>query len=92
METDVEQRIANLEADRTALLIVLATLMQTHHNGDRMHLQLTTNLEIQISDTGSLGKLLDTAQKARVRELIEWLGGVRSSAPPSQPQPPETGR
>jgi len=76
--TRMQTQIAALQADRAALLIVVATLMQTHHNGNTMHLTLTAQTEMQLSESGAIGQTLDEAQRARVREFIEWLGALKT--------------
>ena len=79
-----DQKIAALEADRVALMIVLGTLIQSHHDWNALQLRLMANLEQQMNG-GALGNTLDPGQRERVREIIEWLGAIRSaSSTPAQ--------
>lgn len=72
----MQAQIAALQANQAALLLVVSTLMQTHHDGNAMHLLLTAQLEQQLGN-GAIGKALGEAQREQVREFIERLGSLR---------------
>lgn len=69
---DLRTAVADLQADRVAMITILTALMQTHPQYDKMQLQLTGLLEQQLGG-GALGNTLTPAQQERVRYVVEWL-------------------
>ena len=81
---DLQQDIANLQADRTALVIILTALMQTHQDHTAMQLRLTSLLEQQLSG-GALGNTLTPEQNERVRYVVEWMQSAKTAIAPTYP-------
>jgi hypothetical protein len=81
---ELRRDIANLQADRTAMVIILTALMQTHQDHTAMQLRLTSLLEQQLCG-GALGNTLTPEQNERVRYVVEWLQTARTAIAPTSP-------
>lgn len=87
---EFKARLENLEANQISLLIVTTALIQSHPLQTALHLQMTSVLEQQIGEHGTLGALLNARQKENVREFVERLGGAQNATagwrPPQSPE------
>ncbi len=83
---ELRRDIANLQADRAAMVIILTALMQTHQDHTAMQLRLTSLLEQQLCG-GALGNTLTPAQRESVRELVEWMQMARPAIAPDHQEP-----
>ena len=80
MENEAMAReLESLLAMNAGLLLVVGALMRTHPNHDAMQLDLTAVLERQLASASGPCSKLSEKQRDQVRDLVEWLGAVRSS-------------
>lgn len=73
---ELREKIEQMESTRVAVMIVLAVLIQTHQDYEKMQLQLTALLEQQLAG-GALGNTLTAEQKESARDVVEWLQALK---------------
>jgi hypothetical protein len=76
-QEDIRVALDSLQASVAGLAVAIGALIQTHPQHLQMQLAMTVLLEQQLG-SGALATRLTERQKEQVRELVEWLGAIRS--------------
>lgn len=76
LKREIDLLRADLISQRTAWMIITTALLKTTSDRAATHLYMTSLLEQQLGETGTLGKRLSDQQRLAVREIVEWYGAL----------------